>query len=276
MAKPTISKSKIVIDADKGLTFKSEDELFKHFKPEIDGLEDQYFKWKRKNDILDESFDQYEGCLEETLEDPDEIWRDNEQLIDKPITVYLKVYEDEESGEVEYYIALTYLTEDIPSFIYLHFPTNDLDLVERYRDGEIVFSKAMSDAPTGALDGDALSESDEFALGLYEAMRVLQSSTDIPESEYRDYEDYREETVEEADEIWRRADSMGNMLVTFIKDFSEGEEGELFYLAVTLEDTPSNSHVLLFSFPTTDKSLVDRYRSGENLHAEEVVQESSH
>lgn len=32
----------------------------------------------------------------------------------------------------------------------------------------------------------------------------------------------------------------------------------------------------MFSFPTNDESLVDRYRHGENLHAEEVVQESSH
>jgi hypothetical protein len=35
-------------------------------------------------------------------------------------------------------------------------------------------------------------------------------------------------------------------------------------------------HSLLFSFPTSDTYLLDRYRQGENLQAEEVVQESSH
>ncbi|NQZ19758.1 MAG: peptidase, partial [Bdellovibrionales bacterium] len=38
----------------------------------------------------------------------------------------------------------------------------------------------------------------------------------------------------------------------------------------------TNSHALLFSFPTSDETLVDRYRHGENLQADEVIQESSH
>jgi hypothetical protein len=45
---------------------------------------------------------------------------------------------------------------------------------------------------------------------------------------------------------------------------------------VTIEDTPSSSHALLFSFPTTDENLIGRYRHGENMQAEEVVQEASH
>jgi hypothetical protein len=47
-------------------------------------------------------------------------------------------------------------------------------------------------------------------------------------------------------------------------------------MVVTEEDTEAQVNSLLFSFPTKDETLVDRYRQGENLEAEEVATESSH
>ena len=41
----------------------------------------------------------------------------------------------------------------MPSFIYLHFPSRDLDLVEKFREGELQYSKAMEDIPPGAVEG---------------------------------------------------------------------------------------------------------------------------
>jgi len=109
-------------------------------------------------------------------------------------------------------------------------------------------------------------------------MLIVRNPNDIDEELFKNYSELREETIEEADEIWRNTTLGGYTLVTFIKDFSRAEEGAetLYYLAVTLEDEGSNSHALMFSFPTNDENLVDRYRHGENLQAEEVVQESSH
>ncbi|MBO9668798.1 MAG: peptidase, partial [Bdellovibrio sp.] len=67
------------------------------------------------------------------------------------------------------------------------------------------------------------------------------------------------------------------VLVCFIKEFPDHETAkDLTYIAVTQEDEETNVHSLLFSFPTTDSTLADRYRQGENLQAEEVSQESSH
>jgi hypothetical protein len=149
-----------------------------------------------------------------------------------------------------------------------------VDLVNKYRRGDSVFSPETRDICMGAIEGDSLYENDPLAVGLYSAMMMLRNTNDIPETQFLKYEDLRESTLEEADEIWRSADSTGNVLVSFIKEM--GEDEELYYIAVTLEDAPSGSHALLFSFPTTDKGLVDRYRHGENLQAEEVVQESSH
>jgi phage-Barnase-EndoU-ColicinE5/D-RelE like nuclease2 len=121
-----------------------------------------------------------------------------------------------------------------------------------------------------------LTEGDALAVGLYKAMLSLRSPNDIKEEKFHDHEELREDTIEEPDEIWRSTDLSGNALVTFVKQFDEGDSDGIWYVAVTVEDEASSSHALLFSFPTTDENLIDRYRHGENLQAEEVTQEASH
>jgi hypothetical protein len=259
----------IIIDESKGLVFDSEQELYAHFETEIHTLESEFFKLRQSEDIEENDFDQYDGQLDRLLDDPDEVWEDTSTLGPSRIFIYIRRFDKELT-----HVAACYLTESTPSFVYLHFPTRDEQLVNQYRRGQMVFQRSHSDAPLGAIDGDALHEGDELATGLYKAMLLLRSDKDIPESEFHDYADKREEALEDADEIWRNSDSLGNVLVSFVKEL--GEDDELFYIVVTIEDAPSGSHALLLSFPTRDKTLVDRYRHGENLQAEEVVQESSH
>ena len=129
-----------------------------------------------------------------------------------------------------------------------------------------------------ALKKDALLEGDSLAQNLYVAMLKIRSEEDIPEKEFSEYIYLREQALKDAEEIWKRSDSMGNTLVSFIKECQETDSlrGNVFYVVVALEDIRSNSHLLLFSFPTRDKHLLDRYRQGEVLQAEEVVSESSH
>ena len=64
--------------------------------------------------------------------------------------------------------------------------------------------------------------------------------------------------------------------MAFIKEFNDMGVEDLHYIVVTEEDAEAQVNSLLFSFPTNDISLVDRYRQGENLEAEEVATESSH
>ena len=260
---------RIVIDETVGLIFDNEQELYAHFRTEIKVLETEFFASRTKGDIAESKFAAYDFQLEKLLDDPDEVWEDKETLAGQRIFIYLRSFE-----KGVQHVAACYLTESTPSFVYLHFPTTSLELVERYRRGQLVFERSQSDAPMGAIDGDALHEGDDLAEGLYKAMLLLRSEKDLPEDEFHNYSDCRESTLEEADEIWRSSDSLGNVLVSFIKEF--GDEDEFMYIVVTVEDAPSGSHALLFSFPTRDKGLVDRYRHGENLQAEEVVQESSH
>lgn len=260
---------KIVINESEGLVFENETELYAHFADDILRLEKEFFALRSNSDLQESEFEEYEKNLDPTLEDPDEIWEDRSSLPEKTVFIYMKQFTED-----LYHVAVCYLTEESPSFVYLHFPTQDLELLEKYRRGECIYSPEARDIAMGAIEGDSLYENDPLAIGLYSAMMMLRNPNDIPEGQFLKYSEHREPTLEEADEIWRSSDSTGNVLVSFIKEV--GEEEELYYIAVTLEDPPSGSHALLFSFPTADKGLVERYRHGENLQAEEVVQESSH
>lgn len=267
----------IVIDEARGLVFTSEEELYDHFLPQIQTLEKEYFSQRSDSDIHESEFAEYEGLLNMVLDDPDEIWEDAITISGSrafKVRTYVGHYTISE--ESIFYVALAYATDGVPSFVYLHFPSKDVRLVDHFRRGRLVFDRVLKEVEKGAVDGDALSEGDDLAVGLYRAMLKLRTEKDVPETDFRKFENLREQTIEEADEIWRSVDLSGNILVTFIKQFPDEEVKELHYLVVTIEDTPSGSHALLFSFPSSDENLIDRYRHGENLQAEEVVQESSH
>lgn len=272
MTKKNTKEKKIVIDQKKSLTFSSEEELYDHFSDEILNLEKELFQQRRDTDINEKDFVSYEENLNVLLEDPDEIWESkNSSTVSDFVATFIKRIDDEKGL---YHIAIVYLTDTVPSFVYLHFPTKDKKLVEFYKRGELIFDEFINNAPVGSLEGDALLEGDKLALSCYEAMINLRSHEDILEENFLKYAPLREETIEDPDEVWRRTDSVGNVLVNFVKEFKH--EKELHYIVVTVEDTPRNNHALLFSFPTKDKNLVGRYRLGENLQADEVVKESSH
>ncbi len=267
------SSEPIVIDAARGWIFQNETELYEHFSESVHTIEALYAKRRASDDIADADLVKYESLLHQVLEEPDEVWMDSELLKDQVVHSYIGQFEVD--TETVFYIANTYVVNESPAFIYLHFATRDPKLVDKYRQGQLVYDRVIKEVEAGAIDGDVLGEGDPLAVGLYKAMLKLRNPSDIPESEFRNFSDKREESIEQPDEIWRTNDLSGNILVSFISDFSSDTDA-LYYVVVTVEDAPSGSHAILFSFPTNDVSLVERYRHGENLQAEEVVQEASH
>lgn len=270
----TLKAKEIVIDRAAGLVFTSEAELFKHFQPQIDKLENDHRGWLADSSEISDSITHAEFELDLTLEEPQEIWHDPKTFGEFPLFHFIRPLEDMDA----YQVAVTYVSaEDEPTFIFLHFISTDLELVNHYRRGELIYDRAFEEVGFGALDGDALSEGDPLAMGLFISMLKVRSEKDISFDDFVKLgAELREETIENADEIWRNADLTGNQIVTFIKEFTDNEIKDLHYIAVTQEDPSSKVHSLLFSFPTADVNLVDRYRHGENLQAEEVTQESSH
>ncbi len=264
----------LVIDEDKKLIFKNEEELFEHFKTAIQKTESEYLSLLDREDLDEEVQEELSMYLEDTLDEPDFVWKDENPETKMTLHHYIKGF-DHHGGF--YYIVIAYVNaQNVPTFVLFHFATRDEELIKNYERGELIFDQEFEMLKPGAIDGDALSDGEPFAMGLYAAMLKIRSESDIPQTKFVDYAKYREETIESADEIWKKNDMDANVLVTFIKEISDPEIGDLYYVAITLEEPTNQVHALLFSFPTTDESLVDRYRQGENLQAEEVSQESSH
>lgn len=273
--KTSVAKELIVIDEKQGLIFDNEKTLFGYFMPFIQALEDEYQGIRSGQDFNDQEQQDLETYLESTLDDPDEVWFDNESF--DGLSVYFMIKSFEETAGSFYYIAACYMSEEerIPTFVYFHFPTKIKETMENYRRVECQYHRKYESVQAGSIEGDSLVEGDPLAIGLYDSMRKIRSDKDILEEKFKDFANYREDTIQEPDEIWRKVDLEGNVLVTFIREIDDSVEN-LHYIVVTQEEEDSQVHSLLFSFPTVDTSLVDRYRQGENLQAEEVSQESSH
>ncbi|UOF02629.1 PBECR2 nuclease fold domain-containing protein [Bdellovibrio reynosensis] len=267
----------ILVDEAAGLIFESEEALFGYFEEAIDHMEHEYQSLRIETDYSDEEQIAHEHYLETTLDEPEEVWMDDKTFED--FAVYHFIKNIQEGDEQFTYVAVAYVSseEEIPTFVFIHFPTRDPKMVEAFQKGELVYDKTFEEVSGGAVEGDALGEGDPLAMGLYIAMLKVRGEKDIPQDKFSEFANLREDTIESADEIWRKNDLDGNVLVCFIKEYPDHETTkDLTYIAVTQEDEESNVHSLLFSFPTTDESLVDRYRQGENLQAEEVSQESAH
>jgi hypothetical protein len=270
-------KELIVIDEAQGLIFENEKTLLGYFATQVDDLQKKFDdNYNPKNDFsLDEMMEK-EILLESVLDDPDEIWVDKETYPEIPI--YALIKEIESSDIVFSYVAVVYLNseEKYPTFVFVQFPTKDAELVDVFREKEIIYHRKLESIQFAAIDGDSLLEGDYLAIGLLEAMMKVRSDKDVAAEDFQKYAHFRDEVINEPDEIWRKVGSDGQVLVTFISDVSENSVPDMHYVVVTEEDPNSQVHSLLFSFPTTDESLLSRYRQGENLEADEVSTESSH
>lgn len=266
----------IVIDADLGLVFESEAEVLKFFGSQIEYLKSQYNDFEDRKELPIDKVTNLEELMEIALDDPDEVW----MLPENPgwnLNVFSFIRNHIDAGI--YHVLLVHVdAEDEPTFVYFHFLTKNSEIVERYRQGRMVYDQALSELEFGMLDGDSLGEGDPVAVGLFQAMLKVRGDIDVANEHFIAIgADCRDRTIEEADEIWKSQDSQGQILVTFIREFPDHPLAkDLTYIVVTQQEPESGVHALLFSFPTQDPQLVDRYRHGENLHAEEVAQESSH
>lgn len=270
-------KELIIIDEKQGLIFENDKTLFGYFAVPIKEYENKYQEnYKAAEDFTSVEQQEHEILLEETLDDPDEIWIDEDTFEDLSVHTYIKTFETKQ--QTFYYLAVVYVNseENYPTFVFMHFPTKDINMLEAFRKEEIIFHKKLEAIQFAAIDGDSLLEGDYLAIGLLESMLKIRSDKDIVTDKFQEFAECREDTINSPDEIWRKVDSTGHVLVAFIKEFNELGIEDLHYIVMTEEDTEAQVNSLLFSFPTNDTSLVDRYRQGENLEAEEVATESSH
>lgn len=270
-------KELIVIDEKQGLIFENDKTLFGYFSVPIKELETKFQKiYDEKNDFSIQEQIEMESLLDDTLDNPDEIWINDSTFEDLVVHTFVKTFDTRQ--QTFQYVAAVYInTEDnSPTFVFIHFPTKDLKMLEAFRENEIIYHSKLEAIQFAAIEGDSLLEGDYLAIGLLESMLKIRSEKDIATDRFQEFAECRESTISSPDEIWRKVDTEGHVLVTFIKEFPDMNIEDLHYIVVTEEDPDSQVNSLLFSFPSSDTSLIDRYRQGENLEAEEVATESSH
>ena len=90
---------------------------------------------RQDDDIPADEFVQYQACLEETLESPDELWTLKSDGEEPKTYHFIRYYPEEKPGI--WYVIVARETEDAEQLEILDsFPTRDSQMVERFRIGE--------------------------------------------------------------------------------------------------------------------------------------------
>lgn len=271
-AKASNLNAPIVVDEAKQLVFSSENEAYKYFSKYIDRLEEEHVSQRSNFDFPLRRFKNSDEHLRDTLLTPDEVWKKQSEGSDPAVQTYIKKFNHD--NKEYFYVAVAYVSNFRPTFVFIHFPTRFKELAESYRQDQKIYDRAQGTSFVHQVD--IPSPDDELAIGLYQAMKKLRAKTDIAEKEFKEFLQYRDETLENPKEIWRSTGVKGSSLVTFIKEYNPGSSQSFFYVVVTAEEIVSESHYLLFSFPTKDEGLLQRYRFGEEMTPENFIREESH
>ncbi len=100
-----------------------------------DAIEEEMLRHRNAKDISPESFEEYTHLLDQTIENPDEVW----ELQDEGDNTLLTLISQAEEN-VSYVVICTYdNNEDQRESwrVIYNFPTNDPSLVQRYRRGQL-------------------------------------------------------------------------------------------------------------------------------------------
>jgi hypothetical protein len=247
----------VLVDEHNDLIFCSDQCLRENFEDEIEALEDEYIAARTSEDIPVSEFGKLEHFLPLLLNEPDEVW-EVLRLGDEPPLCFL-IGEFLHADEHIYYVAAVYFDYNKPVFVYMHFPTRDPKLVEKYRRDNLVYDSNENDELQ--LIDDVITE-DNIAFNLYEEMLENRSSTDIEVEDFNEYNDLKLPTVEAPAEVWRLVDDEGTTFLIFIAHYQKEAEN-ISYIVVAIEDELTDNTLPVFGFPTADTKLVDRFRKGE-------------
>jgi hypothetical protein len=272
----------LFVEEEVGRVFCSEDCIAAYFAPEIARLEKEFFRRLSSEDLTGEEREQLAHLRWITLQEPDEVWREKTLSGDNR---YALISEFQPGQDRIWCVCLCLFLRGEPSFLFLSFVTRDHDLVAHYRRGERMQwvrseksgegTKEIREAPAGApgeeggnpdlLKVDRLAEpwtEDETFLARLTSER---SPEDVPPEEWGLYQSCLEETLQQPDEVWtiRPGGQDSPALYHFIRHYPD-ESPAVWYVIIARETADDDEQIeILDAFPTKDRALVDRYRTGE-------------
>jgi hypothetical protein len=228
------------------------DPMAEYYRQQMMGIRDPH-------DISEADFGDYESYAPLCLSNPDEEWVDTTEF-GETITFFLSNFTNE-GGKFTYVVAC-FCLEDEPTYILLSFPTRDKKLAEEFRRGEKVERKEEDDDVGEPEVSPVLAEDFLARQGnaIEEEMLRHREPDDIPQKEFEEYVHLVDQTIENPDEVWELQDEGDNPILTLI---SQHEENLHYVVICTFESNEGQeSWRVIYSFPTRDPALVQRYRRG--------------
>lgn len=258
--RPLGADEKIVyVEESSSRFFCSEKCIRSYYDPMAEHYRKEMLEIRDPHDISEADFGDFESYAPLCLSNPDEIWVDNTEF-GEAITYFLANFTNE--GGKFTYIVMCFCLEAEPTYILLSFPTRDKKLVEEFRRGEKMELKE-DDTETAEPGASPVLEEEFLAHqggAIEEEMLRHRSKGDIPADEFDEYTHCVDQTIENPDEVWELQDEGDNPLLTLI---SQPEEN-LHYVVICTYDASQgqDSWRVIYSFPTRDPMLVQRYRRG--------------
>jgi hypothetical protein len=227
------SNNFLFVEKEIGRVFCSESCILNYFQPYVSAMEDNLLSLR--NDAQDVPLSLFEKFLvlrKQTYENPDEIWvyEDRENTLGVLGTngdkIYHYISEHFIEGQKIYYCVVCLCLDGSPSFVFLSFPTIDLDLLDAYRKGQLIYDSSREDTieeipkeilekiemltpklknSNSDLDKPEVSEISESDSKITLFQKILQdhrSLDDIPVQDFQHYEGLVEPTLINPDEIW--------------------------------------------------------------------------
>lgn len=261
--RPLGADEKIVyVEEGSSRFFCSEKCIRSYYDPMAEFYRKEMLSIRDPHDIPEADFSAYESYAPLCLSNPDEVWMDTTENGE---TVYYFLANFTNEGGRFNYIILCFCMEMEPTYLLLSFPTRDKKLVEEFRRGEKI---ELTESPEEVVAEPEVSPhvTEDFLAkqgnAIEEEMLRYRGANDIPKAEFDEYAHLLEQTIENPDEVWELQDAGdANTLLTLI---SQQEENLHYVVICTYDQKQENqeSWRVIYSFPTNDPSLVQRYRRG--------------
>lgn len=272
----------LFVEEEIGRVFCSEGCITAYFLPDVEYLEQEYFKNLQPIDLSEQDRESLSHLRWMTLQSPDEVWCEKTQSGDHRYTL-ISAFNHEKFNQI-WCVSISLFLRGEPSFLYLAFVTRDAALVEHFRQGERLPQKPAAEAsekPPVELDGRLAAPwtPDETYLA---ELNKSRRKDDIPLEEFDKYEGCLEETLEVPDEVWmlpRRSRPglplKGPTLYHFMRHYPGGKRG-LWYIIIARETDNRDQLEILDAFPTRDPGMVDRFRTGQQEVGKQSYPQTSH
>ncbi|MGE4233125.1 MAG: PBECR2 nuclease fold domain-containing protein [Bacteriovoracia bacterium] len=240
------------VEKEIGRCFCSHECIQDYFQPTIQAMEEEHNKLLSRHDFTQEQRRSLAHHQPLTLAEPDEIWISSTENGEKYFT-YISQFETQ-NGQKFHYIVVSLAIDNIPSFVFISFPTKDEELLTHYRKGTEI-SKTAQNALTA----------DDFE----KLHNDLRQPEDIPYEAFDRFAPYLDPSLDEPDEIWSFNDQknkwvvfMARHVVRVIRESNDVEMQDFMMILITRFN--KGQIEIVFAFPTIDPGLVQYFRKGTN------------